>query len=170
MGMELVEIGRTGRPHGVRGELSLHVEELYLDDLLQAKAVLIGEPAIPYFVQQFRVGGKLTVTLETFTTREQVSLLSGKPLWLPSDQVTVEAEEAITPWDALIGYRIVAEGYPLLGPVADIVDLPEHYLAEIEHEGKTVYIPLHDDLVIAVREDDQTVEMDLPGGLLDLGF
>ena len=167
--MELVEIGRTGRPHGVKGELSLHVEELYLDDLLRATAVLIGEPAIPYFVQQFREGGKLTVTLETFTTREQVSLLSGKPLWLPSDQVTVEEDDAVTPWDTLIGYSIVAEGYPLLGPIVDIVDLPEHYLAEIEHDSKTVYIPLHDDLVIAVREEEETVEMDLPGGLLDLG-
>ncbi len=169
MGMELVEIGRTGRPHGVKGELGLHVEELYVDDLLRAKAVLIGEPAIPYFVRQFRAGGKLTVTLETFTTREQVSLLAGLPLWLPSDQVTVEEEEAITPWDALIGYRIVAEGYPVLGPIVDIVDLPEHYLAEIEHGGKTVYIPLHDDLVIAVREKEEMVDMDLPGGLLELG-
>ena len=167
--MELVHIGRTGRPHGVRGELNLHVEELYLDDLMRAEAVLIGEPAIPYFVQQFRAGGRLTVMLETFTTREQVSLLSGKPLWLPEDQVSAVEEEALTPWDHLIGYRIHAEGYPKLGPIIGIVDLPEHYLAEIEQQGKTVYIPLHDDLVIAVREDDEAVEMDLPEGLLDLG-
>ena len=167
--MELVEIGRTGRPHGVKGELSLHVEELYLDDLLGATAVLIGEPAIPYFVQQFRAGGKLTVTLETFATREQVSLLSGKPLWLPVDQVSAVEEAALTPWDHLIGYRIHAEGYPILGPIIDIVDLPDHYLAEIELDDKTVYIPLHDDLVIAVRDKVETVEMDLPEGLLELG-
>lgn len=167
--MEVVEIGRTGRPHGVKGELSLVVDEVYLDDLLHAKAVLIGEPPVPYFVAGFREGGKLTVRLEHFATREQVSLLSGRPLWLPADQVTVEIEDELTPWDELIGYHIVAEGYPLLGPIEDIMDLPEHYLAEITVEERTVYIPLHDDLVLAVDEAARRVTMDLPGGLLELG-
>ena len=167
--MEVVEIGRTGRPHGVRGELSLVVDEVYLEDLLRAKAVLIGDPPIPYFVQRFREGGKLTVQLETFTTREQVSLLAGRPLALPADQLTVEVEEDLTPWDELIGYHIVAEGYPLLGPIEDIMDLPEHYLAEVTYEDRTVYIPLHDDLVVAVDESARQVTMDLPGGLLELG-
>ncbi|CAH1000421.1 Ribosome maturation factor RimM [Neolewinella maritima] len=166
--MELVEIGRTGRPHGIKGELGLQVEEVYLDDLLRAKAVLIGDPAIPYFVKNYREGGKLTVLLDTFTTREQVSLLSGKPLWLPQHQVTAEVDELVTPWDALLGYRIEAEGYPLLGPIEDIMDLPQHYLAEVPYEGKTLYIPLHENLVVAVREDDEVVVMNLPDGLLEL--
>lgn len=165
--MELVQIGRTGRPHGVKGELGLHVGEVYLDDLVTAKAVLIGEPAVPYFVKNLRRGGKLTVKLETFQTREQVNLLSNQPLWLPTDQVS-ETEEEATPWDELLGYRIEAEGYPVLGPIEDIMDLPEHYLAELTYEGKTVYIPLHEDLVIGVREEDTILVMSLPGGLLDL--
>ena len=167
--METVEIGRTGKPHGIRGELSLHIDELYESDLLRADAILIGDPPIPYFVRDFRVGGKLTVFLEGFDTREAVVLLSNKPLLLPSDQVSVEAEEADTPWDAVIGYRIEAPGYPSLGPIEAIVDLPSHYLAELTHNERTVYIPLHADLVVNVRETDTVLEMDLPEGLLDLG-
>ena len=167
--MELVEIGRTGRPHGIHGELALLIDEVYEDDLLEAKAVLIGEPAIPYFVVSFRSGGKLTVTLENFTTREAVSLLAGKPLWLPADQVTTDAPGDDTPYDGLVGYTIQAEGYPPLGPIEGIVDLPEHYLAELTYEERTVYIPLHEDLIVNVRETDTVLEMDLPAGLLELG-
>ena len=72
--MELVQIGRTGRPHGIKGELGLYVEEVYLDDLAAVKAILIGEPAVPYFVENLRQGGKLTVKLETFQTPR-----AGKP-------------------------------------------------------------------------------------------
>ena len=161
--MELVEIGRTGRPHGIKGELALYVEEAYEEDLLKATAVLIGEPPIPYFVQSFRTGGKLTVSLETFINRESVVLLAGKPLFLPADQVSARVEEEGTPWDGLIGYTITAPGYPELGPIADIIDLPQHYLAELTHNGKTVFIPLHEDLVLKVRETDTVLEMDLPG-------
>ncbi len=166
--MELVQIGTTGRPHGIRGELSLHVDEVYEDDLLLARAVLIGERPVPYFVEHFRQGGKLTVKLERFDTREQVMLLSNKPVLLPVSEVTAVAEEAVTPWDHLMGYLIRAEGYPELGPVVGIVDLPEHYLAEITHHEKTVYIPLHEDLIREIRNEDGLLIMDLPGGLLDL--
>ena len=167
--MELVEIGRTGRPHGIHGELALIIDDVYEEDLLNAKAILIGEPAIPYFVVSFRSGGKLTVTLENFTTREAVSLLSGKPLWLPADQVSAEAVADDTPYDDLVGYTIHAEGYPPLGPIEDILDLPEHYLAEVTYNDRTVYIPLHEDLIVSVRETDTVLEMDLPEGLLELG-
>ncbi|MCP9235092.1 ribosome maturation factor RimM [Lewinella sp. JB7] len=166
--MELVQIGTTGRPHGIRGELTVYVDEGYEDDLALARAVLIGERPIPYFLERFRQGGKLTVKLETFDTREQVALLANQPLLLPADQVSEQPEEADTPWDEVIGYTIEAEGYPRLGPIEGIVDLPEHYLAEITHADKPVYIPLHPDLVIGVREEESVLVMDLPLGLLEL--
>ncbi|WP_116105701.1 ribosome maturation factor RimM [Lewinella sp. IMCC34191] len=167
--MELVEIGRTGRPHGIRGDLALHVVEAYEEDLLKSNAILIGNPPIPYFVRSFRSGGKLTVSLETFNTREAVALLTAKPLFLPADQVSVDAEEEGTPWDYIIGYTIMAEGYPPLGPIEDVMDLPEHYLAELTYKEKTVFVPLHEDLVLKVRETDTVLEMQLPEGLLELG-
>ncbi|THH41341.1 ribosome maturation factor RimM [Neolewinella litorea] len=166
--MELVQIGTTGRPHGVRGELSLFVEEVFEDDLLLARAVLIGDQPVPYFVERFRQGGKMTVKFERFDTREQVSLLANKPLWLPANEVSAAPPEEETPWDGVMGYTIEAEGYPELGPIEDILDLPEHYLAEITYNEKTVYIPLHDDLVREVRNEDGRLIMELPAGLLDL--
>ncbi len=167
--MELVQIGVTGRPHGIRGELNIFVDEGYEEDLLRATAILIGQKPAPYFVERFRRGGKLTVKLETFETREQVVLLANKPLFLPADQVTELEEINDTPWDGMLGYFIEAEGYPRLGPIESIMDLPEHYLAELTYHDKTVYIPLHEDLVVGVREDDTVLVMELPGGLLDLG-
>ncbi|WP_116124244.1 ribosome maturation factor RimM [Lewinella sp. IMCC34183] len=166
--MELVQIGTTGRPHGIRGELTLFVDECYEDDLLLARAILVGEKPIPYFVERFRQGGKLTVKLERFDTREQVSLLSNKPLLLPASEVSAEAPDEATPWDGVVGYCIQAEGYPEMGPIVGIVDLPEHYLAEITHQEKTVYIPLHEDLIREVRGEESVLLMELPGGLLDL--
>ncbi len=78
-------------------------------------------------------------------------------------------DEDETPWDALVGWMIEAEGYPLLGPITGIMDMPEHYLAELKHEGKDILVPLHEDLVKGVEEESQVVKMILPEGLLELG-
>lgn len=168
--MDLIEIGWTGKPHGLKGELKLRIQEFYEDDLLAAKSVLIGDPPVPYFVEQIRAGGAIIGKFETLDSREHVALLSGKPIWLMASQVTaIEEEGPDTPWDVIIGFSVRAEGYPVLGPITGVMDMPEHYLAELTHEGKEILIPLHENLVVSVDEEGETLEMILPEGLLELG-
>jgi len=166
--MTLIEVGWTGKPHGLKGEIKLRCQEFYEDDLLAAKSLLIGDPAVPYFVEYLRGGGAVIAKFETIDSREMVALLGNKPLWLMDTQVTAVDETDDTPWDVLIGYTIDAPSYPPLGPITGIMDMPEHYLAELRHEGKEHLIPLHEDLIKAIDEDKQLITMDLPGGLLDL--
>lgn len=167
--MDLIEIGWTGRSHGLKGEIKLRVQDIYEEDLLAAKSLLIGDPAVPYFVERFRGGGAIIAKFEGLDNREQISLLSNKPLWLLKSQVSEKEEVPETPFDLVLGYTIMAQDYPPLGPIETIVDMPQHYLAELTHEGKTVYIPLHEDLIVVVREEEKILEMVLPEGLLNLG-
>ncbi len=166
--MDLTEIGWTGKPHGLRGEIKLRILEHYEEDFLQVASVLIGEPPVPYFLESVRGGGAIIAKFEGLDTREQVGLLSNKPLYALSSQVAQREPEPDTPFDALIGWKIEAEGYPLLGPIEGIMDLPEHHLAELKHNGKDVLIPLHENLIADVKEDVKTLVMDLPAGLLDM--
>ncbi len=166
--MNLVEIGRTGRPHGIQGELKLFVEEAYQPDLLAAKAILIGRPPIPYFVERMTGGGSLRVKLETFDRREQVVLLSNKPVYLPEEQVSVTVEEEGTPWDEILGFSVESEHYPLLPPIEEILDLPDHYLAKLTYGDKEVLLPLHDDLLLGVDRERKVVQLRIAEGLIDL--
>ena len=166
---DLIEIGWVGKAHGLRGEIKLHVSEFYEEDLLGAESVHIGSPPVPYFVERIRAGGAIILKLEDLEKREQVSLLSNRPLFLMVTQVAQpEPDGADTPFDALIGWSITAEDYPTLGPISGIMDLPEHYLAELTHGGKDILVPLHEHLVLAVDEEKRMVTMQLPGGLLDM--
>ena len=167
--MDLIEIGWTGKPHGLKGEIKLRIQDFYEDDLFASRSVLIGDPAVPYFVEQLRAGGAVIAKFETLDSREAVAPLAGKPVWLLASQVTAVAEpEDDTPWEALVGYTIRAEGYPPLGPITGIMDLPEHYLAELKHDGKDILVPLHENLISGLEEENKILEMTLPEGLLDL--
>lgn len=164
--MNLTEIGWTGRAHGLKGEIKLRVLEYYEDDLMELDTVLVGEPPVPFFVESIRGGGALIAKFEGLDTREQVSLLSNKPLFALASKIPERKPEPDTPFDALIGWFIEAEDYPRLGPIKEIMDLPQHYLSVIEHAGKDVMFPLHENLITDVRESDKTLVMDLPTGLL----
>lgn len=167
--MDLTEIGFTGKAHGLKGELKLRVMEFYEEDLLKAKSLFVGDPPIPHFVEYFRGGGAIIVKFEGLNSREQVELLKNQPLWLMDSQISGKEPEAATPFDDLVGYSIRAEGYPELGPITSIVDFPQHYLAELEFAGKPVLVPLHENLILMVKEAEEIVEMQLPEGLLELG-
>ena len=164
--MELVKVGRVGRPHGLKGELKLIVEDHYEDELLAAAAVLVGEPPIPFFLEYARGGGALIVKLEGFDQREEVAMLSNKDIYLPADQLTTTPAEVQHAFLQLVGYTIKAEGYPELGPIKEIMDLPQHYLAQLTHEGNEVLIPLHEDLIVEQRDEERLLLMQLPEGLL----
>ena len=165
---ELIEIGWVGRPHGLKGEIKIHVSEFYEDDLFQATSVHIGDPAVPYFLEHIRAGGSVVIKIEDLDDREAVALLSKRPLFLMDSQVSAQEEPDETPFDALIGFSIEAEGYPTLGPITGIMDLPSHHLAEINHDGREILIPLHENLIVGVDEAGKLLQMALPEGLLDL--
>ena len=165
---ELIEIGWTGRAHGLNGEIKLRVSEFYEDDLLAAGSVFIGDPPVPFFPEQFRGGGALIAKFEGFDTRESITLLSNKPLFLSARNVTAREPEEETPFHFLIGFSIEAPDYPRLGPITEIMDLPDHYLASFEHEGRELLIPLHEELIESVNETERVVRMNLPQGLLSL--
>lgn len=166
--MELVEIGRLGRAHGLKGEIKAHVEDHFEEDLLNASVVLVGEPPVPYFLSGARGGGALLLSFEDLDSREQVGLLSNQPIFLKAEDISdSSAPISDNPFADLVGYTIQAEGYPGLGPIETVVDLPQHYLATINHEGKEYFIPLHEDLIITQYVDAKVLEMDLPLGLLN---
>lgn len=165
--MELTQIGKTGRPHGVKGEIKIFVADHYEDDLFNAKAVLIGNPAMPYFIQSLRAGGSIIGKFEDLDSREFAVLLSNQPLYLRTEEVKGEVPPDDHPFAFLIGYDIEAEGYERFGPIEDVLDLPEHYLAQLTRGGQEVYVPLHEDLVVEVKQAEKVIVMKLVEGLFD---
>lgn len=165
---DLIEIGWTGRPHGLNGEIKLRVEAFYEEDLANAPAVFIGAPPVPFFTEHVRGGGAVIAKFEGFDSREAIGVISNRPLFLPREQVREKPPVERTPYDHLVGFDVVASGYPRLGPIEEIFDLPSHYLAGLTYQTRPVLIPLHEQLILNVRADDRVVEMDLPLGLLDL--
>lgn len=171
MNKAIVKVGRLGRSHGLLGEIKVRIEDQYLDDVLSADSLLveISGQHIPYFVEAWRSGGAL-LKLEEVDNKETATLLQHKDIYFPEHQLSQASSpvEDTTPYDQWISWTIYDVEMGQIGTISGIVDLPEHYLAEVEYQGKIVMIPLHKNLITKSTVAKKELWMDLPAGLLEL--
>jgi 16S rRNA processing protein RimM len=170
---KLVQIGFTKKPHGLKGELKLHIEDKYLEDLMEADVVVLqikGKPT-PFFVEDIRMGNAIIGKFEDVDTPEAALSIANKELSLreediiPDDLREIEVEGMR--YDRCIGYTIF-DGDNEIGQILEVLEYPQQEMAVIEYEGREVLIPLNTAFI--VKQDDKAKKfmMDLPDGLLEL--
>jgi 16S rRNA processing protein RimM len=69
----------------------------------------------------------------------------------------------------LNGYTILSSDEQVIGTVAEIIKNPGQMLLNVATPaGKTILIPLHEDLIVRVDPEKRRIIMELPDGLIDL--
>ncbi len=166
-------IGSTKKPHGLKGELKLYVEERYVEDLMNAEILMIdikGRPT-PFFIEDIRFGNNIIAKFEDVNTPEAAMSIANKEMSLresdliPDDEREIEIETM--PYEHCIGYTIVNDGEKV-GIIDNIVEYPQQEMAILNYKNKEVLIPLNQHFIKKVDDKNKVIEMILPEGLLDL--
>lgn len=169
-------IGIVGKPHGVQGELSLHVD---VDLLGLAEAdrpfVMLEQDGllIPYRLigHRHKGGGIDLVTFEGVVSKELAEQLVGLPVWLPQELTKEEVmeEEDLLEWGRYVGYTLVDElTHTLVGRVVHIDESTINTIAFVEDEaGYEHIIPLAEELLVGVDDQAKIIALNVPNGLLD---
>lgn len=169
--MDLV-VGRVGRPHGVRGELTVEVRTDDPDARFAPGSVLRTEPAErgPLTVADARPrSGGLVVAFAGISDREGAEALRGTVLVVDSDSLPpLDADDE---WydHQLVGLAAVDPAGAMLGTVADVVHSPASDLLVVRSEdGAEHLVPFVRDIVPAVDVPGGRVVVAAPEGLFDL--
>jgi 16S rRNA processing protein RimM len=152
---ELLDIGRIGKAHGLRGQV---VVELTTDRLERvATGSELQTDRGPMVIATSRPqSGRFVVQFEGFSTREQAETLAG----------TILRAEPIDDPDALwvhdvIGTRVVDTSGVDHGACVAVLENPAHDLLELE-DGALVPI------VFVLTSENGVTTIDPPNGLFDL--
>lgn len=167
MGNELVVIGYVIKTHGVHGHLKIAFSDT-TKELSEKEALyfFIKGSQVPYFIQSITYfkNGEALVLLEEITNKEDANRFTKQELFGPESYV-VEEEFVEEEW---VDFAIVDEEMGLIGKVIGSTDMGEYLLLEVMHNENPVLIPLHDDLIVKVDEEQQQITMRLPDGLINL--
>ena len=169
--MDLV-VGRIGRPHGVRGEVTVEVRTDDPDTRFAPGSSLRTDPAErgPLTVSAVhpRSGG-LVVAFDGVEGREAAETLRGTVLVVDSAELP-EIEDDDEWYDhQLVGLAAVDPAGAVLGEVADVVHAPASDLLVLrDADGREHLVPFVREMVPAVDVPGGRVVVDPPEGLFDL--
>ena len=76
-------------------------------------------------------------------------------------------EEENTFWNFLLGFTLMNDDVEI-GKIEDIYYLDTHEIAMLHYENRELLVPLHENLIEIIDEENEIIAMALPDGLLDL--
>ncbi|MDX6212924.1 MAG: rRNA processing protein RimM [Frankiales bacterium] len=167
-----VVIGRIGKAHGIRGEVTVEVRTDDPDGRFAPEAVLTTDrPERPTLViEKSRPHhGRMLVLFEGVPDRNAAELLRGTLL-----SVDAGADPDLDDPDEfydhqLVGLTVVTVDGEVLGEVSDVVHLPASVLLSVARpEARELLVPFVASIVPEVDLPGGRVVVDLPPGLLDL--
>ncbi|WP_329091255.1 MULTISPECIES: ribosome maturation factor RimM [unclassified Streptosporangium] len=172
--MQLV-VGRIGRPHGLRGDVSVEVRTDEPDRRFAPGTALATDPAStgPLVVESRRWhSGILLVRFEGVTGRDQAEELRGTMLVIDSDDIPPSDDPDEFYDHQLIGLTVVKPDGEAVGEVSDVLHHGQDLL--VVRRGKAgatgateVYVPFVKALVPEVDLVKGILVVDGPAGLLD---
>ena len=164
---EVFKIGKLGKTHGVKGEISFLFDDEVFDRVEADYLVLdIDGILVPFFMEEYRFksDSNALVKFEDIDTQERAQQLTGTDVYFP--RALADSDEDSLSWAAIVGYDIAdAQTGQSVGKIATIDDSTQNILFELE-DGKL--IPASEELITAIDKENRTITIDIPDGLLDL--
>ncbi len=160
-------IGRIGKPHGVKGEVSFHFTDDVFDRVdaeylfLQVEGLLV-----PFFMEEYRFRSDTTALVKFYDVDDanKASQLTGCEVFFPRQLADDDGE--IT-WAEIVGFSITDHdtGHDI-GTIISVDTTTINTLFEVRlQQGGTALIPAADDLVVNLDRKKRTIDMIIPEGL-----
>jgi 16S rRNA processing protein RimM len=146
--MELLEIGRIVRPHGLAGRMKvlsyLESEEVLhsLGEVCVGRAV---QGAVPFTLQAVQTGrGYFILKLSGIEDRDAVAGLVGSSVWIPHPEALPEGEYY---WHEIIGLLVVTEDGQVIGRIESIFPTGSNDVYVCRKANKEILLPAIGDVV-----------------------
>ena len=164
---EVYKIGKLGKAHGIKGEISFLFDDDVFDRMDADYLVLdIDGILVPFFIEEYRfkTDSNALMKFEGIDSQEQARDLTGCDVFFPRDKAN--EEEGDISWASLVGFDLVdAETGNTIGKISSIDDATINILFELE-DGKL--IPASEELITDVDTKKQQIIINLPEGILEL--
>ena len=161
----LRQIAQVLKSNGTDGEVAISFRDIAPEDISTEEPVFIyfdGLP-VPFFIESFtrRGTGKALVRLTGIGNLADAEEIVGKAVYIPDDPDTGE-----NGFSTIIGWSLYDSNHNEVGIISDFFDIPGNPCIEAGTVSGTVLIPLHEDLVISIDEENKILTMTIPEGLV----
>ena len=164
---EVYKIGKLGKTHGVKGEISFLFDDDVFDRVDADYLVLMVDGIlVPFFIEEyrFRSDSNAIVKFEDVDTQERARELTGCDVYFPRG--LADNDEETISWAEIVGFEVIdANTGKSAGRISSVDDTTINILFELE-DG--TLIPASEELITDINQENRTITIDIPDGLLEL--
>jgi len=164
---EVYQIGKLGKTHGVKGEISFLFDDDVFDRVDADYLILkIDGILVPFFIEEYRFksDSNALMKFEGIDTQERARELTGTDVYFPRS--LADSDDGTLTWSVLVGFDIIdADSGRSVGRIASVDDSTLNILFCLD-DGRL--IPASEDLIIAIDQQARSLTMHIPAGLLEL--
>jgi 16S rRNA processing protein RimM len=123
---------------------------------------------VPFFIAEWDITGdyELTIAVEDVNTPEKAERLTGKSVYIKKSLIVFTSGDYLP--GQIYGFLVIDNHSGTLGRITGIDDIPGNPLLRLEHQGREILIPLHEDLIAEINTAEKIVRVNLPEGFLKL--
>lgn len=168
-GAELIQVARIIKSNGTDGELIMGFRDILSEDIDIQEPVFIycdGLP-VPFFISSIVPKGtdKALVKLVDINTFDDAEELTGQAVYADAENYEDVCSEEDGDFSALIGWRLVDADDSEVGEITDYEDIPGNPCLYVDTKNGQMMMPLSEDLILSVDENDRILKMRIPDGL-----
>ncbi len=168
---EVYKIGKLGKPHGVKGEITFAITDDVFDRVDADYLVIdIDGILVPFYMEEYRFKNddNVLVKFEGLDTQEQVRNYTGCDVFFPRSLSDSDGENMT--WAEIIGFQLVdAASGKTVGTIDHVDDSTINLLFEVTTpDGRDLLIPASNELIEEVDADKKAIKISLPEGILNL--
>ncbi|MCQ2349192.1 MAG: ribosome maturation factor RimM [Paludibacteraceae bacterium] len=162
---QLLQIGTFTKPHGLKGEISLSLQNDFDMDECDCVIVPIEGIPVPFFVSEIRGKGAETLlfTIDDIESAEDARMLCGAPVYVDKS-LSAGFDDDMLPVNLLVGFEIRDVHHGTVGIITDVDTSTPNTLFLVND----IMIPAAEEYIVSFDDKKRIIEMELPEGLLDL--
>ena len=161
---EVYKIGRLGKAHGIKGEITMQVEDDIFDRTEAEYLVLeLDNIMVPFFIEEYYFKSDTTalIKFEGIDTLERAKEFANVDVFFPrSIKDNATSDQDILSYPMLVGFQVND-----IGKIAYIDQQTENIMFELE-DG--TLIPASEELIEDIDVANKQIKMTIPEGLLDI--
>lgn len=162
---DVYRIGRLGKAHGIKGEITMQVEDDIFDRTDADYLVLeLDNIMVPFFIEEyyFKTDTTALIKFEGIDTLERAKEFANIDVYFPRNikDNSIDSEEEALSYPMLVGFQVND-----IGKIAYIDHQTENIMFELE-DG--TLIPASEELIEDIDVPNKQIKMTIPEGLLDI--
>jgi 16S rRNA processing protein RimM len=164
------KIGWILKPHGLKGEVTVVLENEAPADLSQLESVFVeqNQRLVPYFIESVSAQDKKAyVKFEDVDSVDAAAQIAKKSIYIEKSSRPKSGRGEFYS-DEVINFEVYDQVQGFLGEIKEIMAAGPNRLLVVSKNEKEILVPINGPFIISVNKSKKTVRVDLPEGFLDI--